>query len=339
MCWGQSSSSMQWFYAINGERLGPVTPEQLSTLVANGTVTSETLVWREGFANWEPWGSVAAANPLPAADPGAPIPEATVQAAVETGPEQEWSMDEFTQQLAQNGYATSVGGALSRAWATYKSFFGLALGAMLVVMLISMVAGLLPIVGFLSGILVTPHLNAGAAWLFLKRARGEEVEFGDVFAGFSRCYGKLALLGLIQFVVVIGLVVVFGILMAVLGVPLSESGPGNPPQMEPAAAMGLMVAVFFFMLVGIFLTARFLLSHIVAIDRAEGAVDAYRMSWRITSGKFWTVFGLLLVMMLLGIAGTLALLIGLLFVMPLYPALIAQLYHDACESAAGRPPE
>lgn len=330
---------MQWFYAVDGERLGPVTPDQLSTLVANGTVTPETLVWREGFASWEPWGKVAEANPLPAADPNAPPPLAQVETAHEATPDPHWTMDEFTEQLAQNGFATSVGGALSRAWANYKSFFGLAIGAMLVVVLISMVAGFIPIVGVLSGILVSPHLNAGSAWIFLKRARGEEIAFGDIFEGFSRCYVKLVLLGLIQLVVVIGLVVVFGVALAVVGVPLGGATPGQPPEMEPAAAIGFMVAMLIFMAVAIFLTARFLLSHLVAIDRGEGAVDCYRLSWRITAGKFWTILGLFIIMMLLGIAGTFALLIGLIFVMPLYPAVIAQLYHDACESAAGRPPE
>jgi uncharacterized membrane protein len=87
------------------------------------------------------------------------------------------------------------------------------------------------------------------------------------------------------------------------------------------------------------LAVRFLLSHIVAIDRPEGAIDAFRLSWRITAGKFWMILVLLFLMSLLATAGMLALLIGLLFVLPIYPAIIAQLYHDACECAAGRPPE
>jgi uncharacterized membrane protein len=77
----------------------------------------------------------------------------------------------------------------------------------------------------------------------------------------------------------------------------------------------------------------------VAIDRPEGAIDAFRLSWRITAGKFWMILVLLFLMSLLATAGMLALLIGLLFVLPIYPAIIAQLYHDACECAAGRPPE
>jgi len=328
---------MQWFYALNGERLGPVTPEQLATLVAHGTVTSETLVWREGFANWEPWGSVAAANPLPTPAGDAPAPEAYAPVG-EASDSEGWGIDEFTEKLYTNGYSTSVGGALSRAWANYKSFFGLAFGACLVVVLISMVAGFLPVIGLLSGILITPHLQAGAAWLFLKRARGETVEFGDVFAGFSRCYGKLALVGLIQFGIALSFGIAVAIVFAAVGVQLDGTS-GSPPDLPPALAIGLMIGFLLVMFVAIWLTARFLLTYIAAVDMTGSAVDAYRMSWRITNGRFWTVFGLMLIMFLLAIAGSLLLFIGLLFVIPLFAGIVAQLYHDAQESAAGRPPE
>lgn len=334
---------MQWFYAIDGKRLGPVSAEQFSNLVANGTVTESSLVWREGFADWQAWGSVAAENPLPPADNVAPpLPTATGGDDAEStsdGPELNWSIDEFSEQLNRNGFATSVGGCLTRAWENYKSFFGLALGAVLVAYLLSMVAGMLPIVGMFAGFLFTPHINAGAAWIFLKRARGEDVEFSDVFAGFSRCYVKLMLVGLIQLVAVFVLAMAFVVPMLALGIPLAEMDPANPPQIEPAA-LGAMGAIgFCLFLVVVYVSARFFLSHIVAIDRSDTAINAFKLSWRITRGRFWTIVGLALIMILLSVAGTLALFIGLIFVMPIYGAVIAQLYHDACESAAGRPPE
>src|SRR5215471_10889244 len=45
---------MNWFYAINGQQHGPVSEEQLDALIAAGTVTATTLVWREGMAGWQP---------------------------------------------------------------------------------------------------------------------------------------------------------------------------------------------------------------------------------------------------------------------------------------------
>ena len=52
---------MNWFYIANTEQKGPVTDEELAALVETGVVTSETQVWREGFAEWKLYGEVAAA--------------------------------------------------------------------------------------------------------------------------------------------------------------------------------------------------------------------------------------------------------------------------------------
>jgi uncharacterized RDD family membrane protein YckC len=68
---------MNWFYAENGQQRGPVTDADLQALLAAGKINSETLVWREGMAEWQPWRQAGAtANAVPggaglAADPGA----------------------------------------------------------------------------------------------------------------------------------------------------------------------------------------------------------------------------------------------------------------------------
>lgn len=43
---------MQWYYAINGQRLGPVSQTEFEQLVSSGQIKGETLVWRQGMANW-----------------------------------------------------------------------------------------------------------------------------------------------------------------------------------------------------------------------------------------------------------------------------------------------
>jgi len=44
-----------WFYAVGGERRGPV---DQAALAAPGTLTPETLVWRHGMTGWTPAGQV-----------------------------------------------------------------------------------------------------------------------------------------------------------------------------------------------------------------------------------------------------------------------------------------
>lgn len=44
--------AIQYFYAANGQQAGPVGFEQLSALFANRTINKDSLVWKQGMANW-----------------------------------------------------------------------------------------------------------------------------------------------------------------------------------------------------------------------------------------------------------------------------------------------
>ena len=46
--------STPWYYAVNGERKGPVEEEELRALLSAGTVTGDALVWTAGMAQWLP---------------------------------------------------------------------------------------------------------------------------------------------------------------------------------------------------------------------------------------------------------------------------------------------
>lgn len=54
---------MNWFYAVGGQQLGPVSEAQFAALVQSGTINVQTLVWREGMANWQPYGQVVSPPP------------------------------------------------------------------------------------------------------------------------------------------------------------------------------------------------------------------------------------------------------------------------------------
>ena len=58
---------MQWYYAEGQERKGPFAEEEFQRLVQQGAVTRQTLVWREGMANWEPY-----SGPIPSISPAVP---------------------------------------------------------------------------------------------------------------------------------------------------------------------------------------------------------------------------------------------------------------------------
>jgi len=43
---------MNWYYAQGDQRQGPVSDSELDALLAAGTINENTLVWKEGMANW-----------------------------------------------------------------------------------------------------------------------------------------------------------------------------------------------------------------------------------------------------------------------------------------------
>lgn len=73
-----------WYYATaDGQRHGPLQAEQLRALAVSGAINAQTLVWREGLAQWQPLHLLAAElrlDTLPppmAAAPVAPPPRSS----------------------------------------------------------------------------------------------------------------------------------------------------------------------------------------------------------------------------------------------------------------------
>ncbi len=85
---------MQWYFANNNERQGPVSEAEFQSLVQQGIIRPDTLVWRQGMGNWQPYAQVAATLPPPmplvpsdltaAPFPAAPGPAAAVPAPAYT---------------------------------------------------------------------------------------------------------------------------------------------------------------------------------------------------------------------------------------------------------------
>lgn len=72
-------SGQQWWMAIGGHQIGPVSEDEILTNIRNGTVDGSTLVFTAGMANWTPLREVpqlaahlagGARAPMPPAPPG-----------------------------------------------------------------------------------------------------------------------------------------------------------------------------------------------------------------------------------------------------------------------------
>jgi uncharacterized RDD family membrane protein YckC len=69
-------SNSVWFYAKDGQQVGPVSLEEVQALARAGALRREDLIWREGMSQWSPAGSVASIFPSGAVSPGVNAPPA-----------------------------------------------------------------------------------------------------------------------------------------------------------------------------------------------------------------------------------------------------------------------
>jgi hypothetical protein len=70
-----------WFYAKQGQQIGPVSSGQLRELARAGHVLPTDLVWKQGMASWVPGGSLPDLFPQGAAQfPAPPAPQQAVAA-------------------------------------------------------------------------------------------------------------------------------------------------------------------------------------------------------------------------------------------------------------------
>jgi len=56
---------MDWYYAVGGERKGPVPEEELVRLAHSGEVIGSTLVWKHGMTDWRPFAEAGPGIPPP----------------------------------------------------------------------------------------------------------------------------------------------------------------------------------------------------------------------------------------------------------------------------------
>ncbi len=47
------AQATQWYTVVDDRQAGPLTDDEMTKLVANGSISDNTLVWRPGMTGWE----------------------------------------------------------------------------------------------------------------------------------------------------------------------------------------------------------------------------------------------------------------------------------------------
>ena len=156
------------------------------------------------------------------------------------------------QQIIDEGYSFNFGDYISRGFNLTQYDLGSFAGYTFVQFLIQMVAGVVPFVGALAGIVIAPPLNMGYAIVSNKIDKNEAYQFSDFFRGFDKL-GNLMLTALISALIIVGAAIPG---LAVLFGSMYSSGFFDDPS---AANLPLLfLGVFVMIIPAIYLGVRYM---------------------------------------------------------------------------------
>ena len=150
---------MEWFYEQNGQSFGPVSEDELRTLIRNGTVTAECLIWCSEFG--EEWKRIS------------DVAEFADDLRSASGPNADLHPDTPNRELMSLARQR-----LSGVWGTcvlgFVVYFGIVFGM-----------SFFSFLGNIAWMFLIGPLLYGITRLHLNAARGVKPKVEDMFSGFS----------------------------------------------------------------------------------------------------------------------------------------------------------
>jgi len=296
----------------DGEEYGPVSRENLNDYLLQGRVNLQTLVKENGTEDeWRPLSEILDAS-------------------------SNQGFDEFRQAILDSPNRLSIGRAFGDGWSVFTSHMGIMVGAGLLFLLINIGTSIVPIIGGFIQLAILGPLTGGLFILILRLIRTDSARISDMFEGFENNFGKLCLVGIAQWF--IGFVaMVPGIVLVVIAAIASASGvdfessDGGAIFFEslithPLTYIGFIafISVMWVTYVGIYFVLP------LAADKKFGFFQCFSLGIRVSMRNFIPIS---LVYILGGILGgivivisCLPLLLGLIFSLPWFYAVITQAY-------------
>jgi uncharacterized membrane protein len=195
--------------------------------------------------------------------------------------------DVIAAEYLRRNASVDIGNAISRGWQLVMDHMGALIGGSLLAWVVMLALGCVPIVGWILSMV----LVGGLYLFFIRRIRGENVEIGDVFSGFSLAFANLALAGLLTWLL---------------------------------TTIGLILCI----LPGIYLAVGYIFVPALVIDKKLDFWPAMEVSRQVVQKHWWTIFGLAIVLALIVIAGFIACLVGVIIALPVATAALMYAYED-----------
>lgn len=312
----------EWYYAHGGEQRGPVPVSELQRLADSGEFDpANDLVWQEGMTDWKPAASVPGLESLfaaPAAEeaPPAPPEDGLNPYAAPATP------DPYALEDAGNGLpeiepgseTVQAGECISHGFRLTTRNFGMILAAGIIMMAISIgVSSITAVIDEMMGF-TPPQIDFGTGEQEIDQAISEAINQGSILSRIINGVVEVFLgLGITR----IALNIVDGKAFTI-GTLFSQ-GRKLIRAYFAQLLFGIMVGIGFVLLIvpGVYLALRFGQYQHAIVDKDLGILESFSYSSRITQNQKWSLLGLFMLLVLIIIAGAIALLVGLIFAIPL----------------------
>jgi len=307
----------------DGKEYGPVSAEQVRTWLASGRANLSTKVKVVGSEEWRTLGDLAEFS---GAGAGTPPPVASMPVTPVTVSDPKAYADDLIARAAP----LDVFGCLDRTFKLWTGNFFPLVGVTLLVLLAQTIAGMIPLVGLLSRLLLNGVFAGGLYYYYLGKSRGETRTVGDAFAGFSLAFVPLMLASLITAAITMAVMLAFCAPLFLFLFKTLMAGAQHMhslPEFSPLAFLGLGVGVLIMIYLGVAWTFTFPL----VIDQGLGPWTAMEVSRRVVTKQWFRVFFVMLLAGILALLGLIGLFIGIFFTIPLAYGAILYAYEDLCK--------
>ncbi len=312
----------------DGKEYGPVTAGKVIEWMQAGRANAQTKIKRVDAAEWttigalpEFGGSDGNQTAVPPSPP--PLPASASAPAFLTG-----SAAEIAAGLNARAASLDIFGCLSRSFDLWKSNLLPLVGVTLLIIFVQFVAGLIPVLGMLSGFFLNGVFYGGLYYYYLGKMRGQPREVSDAFAGFTKAFVPLMLATLLTtFLIIAVLLVFFGpVFLFLAKVAMSGRVTDSLPPLSPLALGGICLGG----LAVIYLSISWAFTFPLVIDKGLGPWTAMEVSRRVVTRQWFRVFLVMLLGGILAMLGLIGLIIGIFFTMPLMFGAVLYAYEDLC---------
>jgi hypothetical protein len=304
----------------DGKEYGPVSAEQVRAWIASGRANVSTKAKYVGTEEWHTLGEYTefAGNSTPPAMSSA-APALQVQVS---------DPKAFAAGLIARAAPLDVFECLGRAFKLWTSNFFPLVGVTLLVIFAMMVAGVIPLIGILSNLLLTGVFYGGLYYYYIGKNRHEPRTVGDAFGGFSIALVPLMLANLITVAITMTIMLVCCAPMFLFFIRAAMQGARHMslPSFGPLAVVGFLVGV----VVMVYLAISWIFAFCLIVDKGLGGWTALEVSRRVVSKQWFRVFFVVFLAGILTALGIIGLFIGIIFTLPIAFSAVVCAYESLC---------